>query len=482
MNELKNQLYYGDNLQILRGYIPDQSIDLIYLDPPFNSKATYNVLFDEQNGTKSKAQIIAFDDTWHWNQETEESYYETIKNGPKKLADLLEAYRIFLGQNDMMAYLTMMAPRLLELYRVLKPTGSIYLHCDPTASHYLKLLMDAIFGQKNFQNEIIWCYKSGGATKKRFGRKHDVLFFYSKNPDSKTFNTLTEKSYMMHKYGFTKSKFQEDKNGQYSLVIMKDWWELPSVGSADKQRLGYPTQKPEKLLERIIKASSNEKDIILDPFCGCGTTISVAEQLNRRWIGIDITYLAINLIKNRLHDAYAHEFISKLSDYEIIGDPKDLNSAYALANESRYQFEWWVLGLADARPANDQKKGADTGIDGHIIFFDDNSGKSKRVIIQVKSGKVNVSHVRDLKGVMARERSPIAALLTLEEPTKPMLTEAAVTGFYEPEFFPNKRYPRFQIITIEKLLSGEKLKHPELSLATFKKAKKKTKETQTKIF
>ena len=278
-----NKITQGDNLDIMRD-IDDESVDLIYLDPPFNS------------GKNNKV----FDDTWHWNIDAKGAYRDIVTKGQTKLAELIQALRSFLGSNDMMAYLTMMAIRLAEMRRVLKPTGSIYLHCDPTASHYLKILMDAVFGAANFQNEIIWAYKSGGATNRRFSRKHDILFFYSKDPTKYQFNSQKEKSYMMHEYGFKSSNFQKDEKGQYAWVIMKDWWEIPSIGSADKQRLGYPTQKPERLLERIIKASSNEGDIVADFFCGCGTTIAVAERLKRRWIGMDITHLAINLTRRRI--------------------------------------------------------------------------------------------------------------------------------------------------------------------------------------
>jgi len=198
------------------------------------------------------------------------------------------------------------------------------------------------------------------------------------------------------------------------------------MGTTDPERLGYPTQKSEGLLERIIAASSNEGDLVLDPFCGCGTTIAVAEHLKRRWIGIDITHLAISLMRHRLQDTFG----PVLTSYEVIGDPKDLESARALAEENRYQFEWWSLGLVDARPAQDKRKGADRGVDGYINFFDDNSGRAKTVAVQVKSGHVNAAYVRDLKGVLEREKAPIGILITLEEPTRPMLQEAAAGGFY----------------------------------------------------
>ncbi|RKX43033.1 MAG: site-specific DNA-methyltransferase, partial [Thermotogae bacterium] len=470
VNGWKNKLFFGDNLDILREYIPDESVDLIYLDPPFNSKATYNVLFKEKNGSKSAAQIKAFDDTWHWGLESERAYHEVVTEGPKKLADLLQALRQFLGTNDMMAYLTMMAIRLVELHRVLKSTGTIYLHCDPTASHYLKLVMDAIFGPYNFRNEIIWGYSGGGIGTKDFPRKHDVILRYSKG-EQRTYHPI----YKPYTSG-TRQRGRTRVKGPYAKLRpegtpIPDWWfsnlECDKCGHklagnikrlaspTDPEKLGYPTQKPEDLLERIIKASSNEGDLVLDPFCGCGTTIVVAERLHRRWIGIDITHIAITLMRHRLHSTFGEE----LSPYEVIGDPKDPASARALAQEDRYQFQLWSLGLVEARPSQ-EKRGADTGIDGYIYFFDDPSGKPKKIVVQVKSGHVGVSQIRDLKGVMERENAVIGVFITLEEPTRPMRIEAVAAGFYEPEYWPGEKYPHLQILTIEELLNGKTVQYP----------------------
>ena len=533
-DDWKNKLYFGDNLDIMRQYIPDESVDLIYLDPPFNSKATYNVLFAEKNGTRSAAQITAFEDTWHWDMKTEAAYREIVSEGPKKLADLIQSLRSFLGQNDMMAYLVMMAIRLVEMRRVLRDTGSLYLHCDPTASHYLKLVLDASFGAEGFRNEIVWKRTGAHNSAKRYGPVHDVILYYSKsdryiwNQQYQAQDEYVEQRYTYvddrerrfypvrliaagtrkgssgqswrgidvtskgNHWRYTIEKLEEldaagdiywppggglprlkmyAENAKGSLA--QDWWDdISAINSQALERLGYPTQKPLALLERIIKASSNEGDLVLDPFCGCGTTISVAEQFNRRWIGIDITHLAITLMRHRLENAFGTE----LAPYEVIGDPKDLSSAQALAEQDRYQFEWWALGKVAARPAQDKRKGADTGIDGVLNFFDDNSGKAKKVIVQVKSGHVNAAYVRDLKGVLEREKSPIGVLITLEEPTRPMLQEAAAGGFYEPEHFPGLRYPRLQILTIEGLLSGKHIEYPRLAPeATFKRAERKRK-------
>jgi DNA modification methylase len=526
MDAWKNQLFFGDNLEILRERIPVASVDLIYLDPPFNSKATYNVLFAEKSGEKSAAQITAFEDTWHWGRESEAAYHEVVTLGPRKLSDLLQALRSFLGTNDMMAYLTMMAVRLVELHRVLKPTGSIYLHCDPTASHYLKLVLDAIFSPKNFRNEIIWKRYSGhGNVSRRYGSIHDTIFFYTKDAKSiwnpqfgkysedyinqffRHFDPDTGRRYRVQNvinpnidrpnlkyewnghirvWKWTKDKMQElhdqgrlvySSTGYPGLkqfldeskgpVLQDIWDDIPSLQTSTAERLGYPTQKPEALLERIIRASSNEGDVVLDPFCGCGTALIAAERLKRRWLGIDITHLAITLIKNRLHDTFGPE----LNPYEVIGEPADLPSAQALAEVNRHQFEYWALGLVDARPGQDKKKGADSGVDGIINFQDDNSGIYKKVVLQVKSGHVSAAQVRDLKGVREREKAPIAALLTLKPPTRPMKEEAAAAGFYEPVHFPGHRYPRLQILTIADLLAGRTLEYPRFAPSgTFKKA------------
>lgn len=488
MENWKNKLYLGDNLDILRNYVEDESVDLIYLDPPFNSNATYNVLFQEKSGEKSAAQITAFEDTWHWGQESEYAYQEIVRDSPQKLADLIQAFRMFLGQNDMMAYLTMMAQRMSELHRILKLTGSIYLHCDPTASHYLKLLMDAVFSYKYFRNEIAWCYSIGGKSNKTFGAKHDIILWYTKsnewtfNPDVPYVRVPRKPDSHMKvitdEAGVTWQEKTDAKTGKvyrYPLDKVADdyWLNMEQLNREDAERLGYPTQKPEALLERIISASSNEGELVLDSFCGCGTTISVAERLHRRWIGIDITHLAITLMRHRLQNAFGKE----LSPYEIIGQPKDLESARVLAQESehegRYQFEWWALGLVDARPAQDKKKGADKGIDGYIYFFDDTSGKAKTIIVQVKSGHVSASHIRDLKGVLEREKAQIGVYITLEEPTKPMIEEAASAGFYEPKHWPDNYYPRIQILTIQELLNGKKVDYPQHApVATFKKAQR----------
>ncbi len=453
-----------------------------YLDPPFNSNATYNVLFAEKTGEKSAAQITAFEDTWHWGSEAAAAYDDVMKLGPPRLADLLQALRAFLGQNDMMAYLTMMAVRLVELHRVLKPTGSLYLHCDPTASHYLKLLLDSIFGQINFQNEIIWSYRRWPSPSNHYQRMHDIIFFYSRsNIKNRIFNIEfepTSESYKKRFKGKTQMLDPETKTRKIMLeddskgLPLRDVWQIPIIAGYSKERLGYPTQKPEALLERIIRASSHEGDLVLDPFCGCGTTVTVAERLKRRWIGIDITHLAITLIKKRLHDTFGQE----LAPYEVVGEPADAKGAEALAEVNRHQFEWWALGLIDAAPAQDKKKGADKGVDGVIYFQEKDDGPYRKIIVQVKSGHVGAKEVRDLKGTLDREKAAIGCLLTLKPPTRPMKDEAAAADFYIPEKFPESRFPRLQILTIADLFAGKQLQYPRwVPPKTFKKAARQRK-------
>ncbi len=454
-----NTLYYGDNLDILKNHIKDETVNLIYLDPPFQSGKNYNQIFQPAAfGVKgATSQIQAFGDTWIWGPEAEWEYTElitgTLTTEPpgQKLIDLMKAMRGYLTECSLLAYLCMMAPRLVEMRRALKDVGSIYLHCDPTASHYLKLLMDAVFGVNNFRNEIVWCYKTGGASKRSFGRKHDTIFFYSKT-DKYKFNPQKEKSYMMHTYGFKKSDFKVDEKGQYSWVITKDWWEIPAVGSATKERLGYPTQKPEALLERIITASSNEGDLILDPFCGCGTTIAVAEKLRREWTGIDITYLSIDVIKKRLEKNY----IKENEHFKVCGEPKDVYSAGKLAEQKPFEFEVWAVSLLNATPT---PKTGDKGVDG-VINFIDNTKKEKigRGIISVKGGdSINPGMVRDLKGTIQSQNADFGILITRKEPTRGMIEEAGKEGSFDycyHEGTIHKKIPKIQLLTVENLFTN----------------------------
>jgi site-specific DNA-methyltransferase (adenine-specific) len=520
----KNKLYYGDNYEVLQRYVKDESVDLIYLDPPFNSRQDYNVLFAEKDGTQSSSQIHAFEDTWEWNIDAARSYQHIVENIGGRVADTMRAFKTFLFNTDMMAYLAMMAPRLIELRRVLKETGSIYLHCDPTASHYLKILMDAVFGPQFFRNEIVWERTTGRKAGRQYGRVHDVILFFSRgettvwNPptvpqneetvrghdllrdegglyrlsdlsgagqgparvfDGKLIDPPAGRHWQFDQEGIERLRAEGriafSKNGTPRLktylkdltgVAVRDiWTDIRPLNSSAAERLGYDTQKPEALLERIIQASSNEGDVVLDPFCGCGTTVQVAQRLNRRWIGIDITHLAIGLIKKRLSDAFGPEI---KSTYEVIGEPTDYAGAAALAADDKYQFQWWALGQVGARPA-EQKKGADRGIDGRLYFHDDKSGESKQIIFSVKAGGVSAPQVRDLRGVIEREKAEIGVFITFEEPTRPMKHEAAEAGLYTSS--DRTTYPRIQILTIQQILDGKQPDYPRHRTdATFKKA------------
>ena len=484
-----------------------ESVDLIYLDPPFNSKADYNVLFNSPTGDRSRSQIEAFEDTWHWCEQSEQEFSNILRQANTNVSELIVALRRFLGQNDIMAYLVMMASRLLEMHRVLKSTGSLYLHCDPTASHYLKILLDAIFGAVRFKNEVIWQRtNSKGHAYTRLPSAHDTILAYEKdkakawnpihlphsesykkshysrvdkdtgrhyrldnclNPNPDRPNLTYEWNGLVRVWRWTKDKMQELHNTdrlvysasgmpQYKRYLdeMKGtpatdvWTDIPPINSQAKERLGYPTQKPLALLERIISLSSNKGDLILDPFCGCGTAVHAAQKLSRQWIGIDITHLAISLIEKRLRDAFPG------IQFDTFGTPKDIEGARDLALRDKYQFQWWACSLVNAQPYQGKKKGADGGIDGIIYFQDDIKSQPKKIIVSVKGGQnVSVPMIRDLVAVIEREKAEIGLFVTLEEPTKPMRTEAVAKGLY---ICPHNgmQYPKIQILTVKGLLEG----------------------------
>jgi len=488
----ENTLFYGDNLNILREYISDESVDLIYLDPPFNSNRNYNVLFKDESGIDSEAQITAFEDTWHWNETAQEAYDYLVTQSSERISTMIGALRTAIGTNQMMAYLVMMAIRLVELHRVLKRTGSLYLHCDPTASHYLKIILDTIFGAENFRNEIIWHYSGWNARlKDALNSRHDVILFYAKKGDQ-IFNSFALPWESVEEYvKIRKQKVLTDEEGKIYVLSdaggghrvkryldealkygrpVDDVWNMDKLNNSSKEKLGYPTQKPLALLERIIQASSNPGDIILDPFCGCGTTIAAAQKLGRKWIGIDITHLSIALQKYRLEAMFPG---IKL---EVKREPTDIDGAKDLAKNDRYQFQWWALSLIRAKPLGSQegskegKKGSDKGIDGVITFIDDSTGKPKRVLVQVKSGHVKSGDIRDLRGTVERENAAIGVFITLETPSKDMITEAVSAGYYETAWSYQK-YPRIQIKTIAELLKGAKVDMPS-QYGTFKQAQK----------
>ena len=482
------------------------------------------MLFKEQSGEASPAQIRAFTDTWEWTQEAERTYEQEIITNPgtpANVKEMVSAFRQFIGSNAMMAYLVMMTPRLVELRRVLKPTGSIYLHCDPTASHYLKLLMDSVFGLSNYRNEITWkrtptVKGNFGQGSKLWGQATDTLLFYTKTNDyvfSQPFGPYSQeyidKSYrhvepgtgrryrlvsMIGPGGAAKGNPQYEVLGvtrywRYSKARMQGlidqglvvqskpgtvpnrkyyldegrgvpvqslWDDIGNLQASAAERLGYPTQKPQALLERIIEASSNEGDVVLDPFCGCGTAVAAAENLKRRWMGIDVTHLAVALMKSRLRTAFD---LHPGADYEVVGEPTDVGGARALAEQDRYQFQYWAMSLLEAQPQEDRRRGADRGIDGVVHFIDGPRRSTHKAIVQVKSGKVSSPHIRDLKGTVEREKADLGLFITLEEPTRDMRTEVASAGFYHSDIW-QRDYPRMQIRTVAELLAGNKFDIP----------------------
>jgi DNA modification methylase len=513
----------------LREQIKDESVDLIYLDPPFNSARDYNMLFASPKGEQSEAQIVAFKDSWHWGEQAEREFSEIGRGKNTDAIEMIQAFRQFLGKNDMLAYLVMMANRLLELHRALKPTGSLYLHCDPTASHYLKIVLDAVFGKKNYRTEISWRRSSAHNDAKQgrvqYGNIRDILFFYTKSSNWQWnwLYTKYDQDYLKKMYRHTepgtnrryrldnltgpggaatghpsyevmgvtrywrysKEKMDElisqgrivqTKEGNVpaykryldempGVPLQNDWNDILPVSGGES--LGYPTQKPLALLERIISASSNEGDVVLDPFCGCGTAVQDAQKLKRQWIGIDITHLAITLIEKRLKDAFPE------IGFEVHGTPKDLEGARDLARRDKYQFQWWACSLVNAQPYQGKKKGADGSIDG-LIFFQDDTKAHRKIVVSVKGGEnVEVKMIRELAQVVAREQAEMGLFITLTQPTKAMVEEAVKEGYYTNPVT-GKEYRKLQILTIAGLLDGsEEAKYPDLSrgATTFKKAK-----------
>jgi site-specific DNA-methyltransferase (adenine-specific) len=527
-----NKLYYGDNLSVLRESIASESVDLIYLDPPFNSNASYNVLFKAPSGEGSQAQIEAFEDTWHWNDSAEKAFDEVVTGPHSDASIMLRAMRAALGENDMMAYLAMMAVRLVELHRVLKPAGSLYLHCDPTASHYLKILLDSIFGPTFFRNEIIWQRTTPkGHAFTRFPSTHDILLAYGRsnevtwhaqygahreeyleshynkvepetgrryrldnalnpNPDRPNltyeWNGLTrvwrwtkDKMRALHDEGrlvYTKSsgmpQYKRYLDEMQGTPFTSVWTDIPPINSQAQERLGYPTQKPVAFLERIIAASSNEGDLVLDPFCGCGTTIHAAQKLNRHWIGIDVTHLAIALIERRLKEAFPG------ITYEIHGVPTDYAGARNLALRDKHEFQKWITAKIGAQPYKGGKKGMDRGIDGYLHFRDADK-KPQFAIVSVKGGEnINSGMVRDLKGTVEREKAALGLFLTLNPPTREMEREAASAGLYETG---GMKVPKLQILTAAQILDNRRPQVPFGFTEGFRKAGAETEDRQHKL-
>jgi DNA modification methylase len=514
----RNRLFFGDNLTVLRDQIKDESVDLVYLDPPFNSDANYNVLFRSPSGHESDAQVEAFRDSWEWADSARDAYADVIQaNGD--LALVIANFKKWLGENAMMAYIVMMAVRLIELRRVLKPNGTLYLHCDPTASHYLKIVLDAVFGHENARSEIIWKRTNARGTKGNWPRLHDTILVYggsdatfvaqtmpadkAKLPhtlitgaDGKKYQTFEltgagvtkegESGRPWHKFnptemgrhwgnsqktmdewdaaglihwpsngGWPRRKAAEPFDPDARRVVVGDvWTDIDRLNQTAKERLGYPTQKPVALLDRIIQASTKPGDVVLDPFCGCGTSLESAQKNGRKWIGIDIAHYAMTLIEGRLKAKY-----EKL-DYVVYGRPTDLAGARELARRDKYQFQWWAAWRLGSQTYREDKKGADRGIDGNIYFHNGPYGIG-RIVVSVKGGEnVGVQMVRDLRGVIEREEAEMGIMVTLAEPTGPMISEAASAGFVRKSA--HGRLPRLQIATIAELLAGDMPKMPPL--------------------
>jgi site-specific DNA-methyltransferase (adenine-specific) len=483
-----NNLYYGDNLEVLRKKIQTESVDLCYIDPPFNSKRNYNQIYNNM-GEEDRAQSQAFIDTWTWDDYAIEGYQEILDNKDsrftKQTIELVKGFNNVLGKGSLLAYLISMSLRITEIQRCLKSTGSFYLHCDPTAGHYLKLIVDSVFVPRGgqFHNELIWHYRRWTGNAKKFQSLHDNIYFYTKSDDY-IFNTIytsyTEGSVGRKMQGVL-HRFKEgedpvlisDKSIDEKGVRENDVWAIPFIAPSAKERLGYPTQKPEALLERIINASSDENGLVLDAYCGCGTTVAVAQQLKRRWIGIDITYQSIALILWRLEKQFGK---SVLNCINLDGIPRVMASAYALANKKddrvRKEFEKWaVMTYTRNRAIINHKRGADAGIDG-IAYFRTTNTDNAKIILQVKSGIVGRNHIATLRGDMQREGAAMAVFITLEPPTAPMIAEAKAAGIYHHDLM-DRNYDVIDIVTVQDIIENDKVLDIPMSHEVLKAAQLK---------
>lgn len=542
-NSSKNQLYFGDNLEVLRQYIADESVDLVYLDPPFNSNRNYSVIFNRHGVTDddAAAQIEAFEDTWHWTPATDEQYSNFIEHGPGAVVDALGAFRSMLGENDAMAYLVNMAPRLVQLRRVLKPTGSLYLHCDPTMSHYLKILLDAIFGAERFVNEIIWKRTNAHSSAKKYAPIHDVILYYSatKKPTWMSPRTDYDPAYLDKYYRFddgdgrlywradvTGSGVRTGLSGQVwrgidpasfgrhwsttpddldrldakgriywpsggrripqykryrdelkGVAVPDIWDDIDKINPKAAERLGYPTQKPLALLARILEASTNPGDVVLDPFCGCGTTVDAAQKIGRRWIGIDITYISIDLIVKRLQHTYGDPIVNT---FTVTGIPHDVAAARAMFDDSAFEFERWAVTLVGAQP--NQKQVGDKGIDGVGRFVLDGKGGVGKILVSVKGGKMlNPSMVRDLAGTVQTQKAAMGILVSLTPATKGVQDAIDHGGTW---IHPanGQSFPVLQHITVQELLKGKRPQLPTMLRPYIEAKRQKVVQDQAELF
>lgn len=472
---MTRELYYGDNLEVMRrpNHIKDESIDLCYIDPPFNSKRNYNQIYNNI-GAEDRAQAQAFVDTWTWDDEAERGYSEILANDagrfPVQTVDLIKGLKPVLKKGDLLAYLVSMTLRVVEIHRVLKPSGSFYLHCDPTASHYLKIVLDTIFLTQggDFRRELIW--RSGWvsgfkAAAKNWVRNHDVILYYVKTANNFTFNTI----FTPHAEGYKRRGGGENTKGVAQDDVFTDIYS-PQIMSFSREKLGYPTQKPEALLERIIRASTNEGDTVLDIYCGCGTTVAAAEKLKRNWVGIDITYHSISLMLRRLEAQFGPEVVKGIV---LNGIPRDMASARALAlkkdDRVRKEFEKWaVLTYSTNRAIINEKKGADGGIDGTGIFLT-GPDQNAKIVFQAKSGGVQRGDIAKLNSDRQREGAELGILITLEPPTGPMKNEAKIIGTYHHELM-GRDYDRIQIVTVQEIIEDHKRLEIPMSLEVLSKA------------
>ncbi|AKT42447.1 DNA-methyltransferase [Chondromyces crocatus] len=454
-------LHCGDNLDILRHAIPDGSVDLVYLDPPFQSGRSYGVSAALRKRREGAKAIPAFDDTWRWGAEAEAAHQQILDAGGPA-AGAMRALRQITGEGDLLAYLCMMAPRLCELHRALKHTGSLYLHCDPSASHYLKVLLDAIFGPACFRNEVVWRYRRWPAAARHFQRMHDVLLVYARSPSGEhKFRTLYGYERLadstLKTFGTRKQRadFSDGhrKPGTEDVETqgppLSDVWEIGVIAAIGRERLGYPTQKPEALLERVLLASSDEGDVVLDPFCGSGTTLAVAQRLGRRWIGIDVSHLALGLAKHRLTTAFGAGL-----QYDVTGEPTTLDEARALAERDPRQLVYWLLGRVGARPV-ERDLALDGAVDGRLLVQEGPTRRTpaRHTLLAVETGAPDPERVRALCAAMDREQAECGIVLALAAPGADARREAEAAGTTASTSGPE---PRLQILTVAELLEGKR--------------------------
>jgi len=453
----------------MRDRIKLGSVDLIYLDPPFNSNREYNAIYKDETGRPLPDQIEAFCDLWTLDEQRERA----IRNMPVLLReagiddDVAEFWKLWMNalrntQPRLLAYLSYMVERLIRMRPILKPTGSIYLHCDPTASHYIKVMMDAIFGHTNFRNEIIWGYKTGGVSKRYFGKKHDTILFYTRSGEY-TFNTQKERTYNRDDkpYRFKGvTEYQDEQGRWYTMATMRDIWEINAIGRTSKERMGYATQKPLALLNRIITASSNEGDVVLDPFCGCATTLEAAHRLNRQWIGIDIAIHAIKRVaKMRLSDRLQ---LVEGVNFSIEGVPRSLEGAKDLWKRDKYHFQKWAVEEADGFVTT--KRTADGGIDGRLYFAISGDRDLQSMAIEVKGGRnVSIYDLRALSGVLDNDAAVMAGLIVMEPlgTTRERNFHRFMAGAGDLDVM-GVKYPRMQMLTVDDILDGKRFRTPRV--------------------